>query len=50
MANSNLEFRICEEDQKFVIRDQADVRYGVYDRREEAQEALEGWRTYYGES
>lgn len=39
--------KIKHEDGKYVIVDEAEYWYGKYTSKEEAQQALEGWKEYY---
>jgi hypothetical protein len=38
---------IRKEDGKYVIRDDGDTCYGKYDKKDDAEIALEGWKAYY---
>ena len=38
---------VHKEDGKYVIRDENNTCYGKYDRKDDAEGALEGWKAYY---
>jgi hypothetical protein len=38
---------IRKENGKYVIRDEDDTCYGKYDKKDEAEVALKGWKVYY---
>jgi len=38
---------VHKEDGKYVIRDENNTCYGKYDRKDEAEGDLEGWKAYY---
>jgi hypothetical protein len=39
--------RVLSENKRFILRDESDFRYGQYDTREQAEQALEDWKAYF---
>jgi hypothetical protein len=40
-------FKIVEENHRFLVRDEKETNYGGYASRKEAQQAIDDWVAYY---